>query len=198
MPYNGILLSDAIGDFIPYLKGVPYIMHSPTESLETYEMESILATRGAVMTNQGEVPKLVLIHRLFLPCLNYIPGLTDCKRHGAVDFLLFGTYLDYDTVDDAVQPTCGSGIHKIFPSSGIICFTITHVLEAPLHIRQILAYRVRLESLRSDSRVHVRPGRLSYRSIWLIDYVTLKGQELGAMFSLRWPKFGRSCLLERS
>jgi len=141
MPYNGVLLSDAINNLIPYVKGVPYVLHSPGESLETVEMETILATRGAVRTSHAEAAKLVLIHRLCLPCLNYIPGLTEHKRRAA-DILLFGSYLDYEIMDYTVHSTFGSGISKIFPNAGVICFTMDHLLEQPLHIRHILVYSV--------------------------------------------------------
>lgn len=141
MPYSGLLLSDTINELVPYMKGVPYVLHSPIESLETTEIESILATRGSIPAVQRHGAKLVLIHRFYLPIFNYIPSLTEHKRRAA-EILLFGTFLDFEMVDGTAQPTFGSGISKIFPNAGVICFTIDHLLENPQHIRHILAYVV--------------------------------------------------------
>ena len=141
MPYSGILVSENIDSYIPYMKGLPYALHSPSESLETDEMEMILRTRGCILAQQRERAALVLIHRLYQPCLNYIPGLTEYKRRNA-DIILFGSYLDYEIDDNWVKPVFGSGLSKIFPSGGRICFTIDLLLEDPQHIQTILAFNV--------------------------------------------------------
>jgi hypothetical protein len=117
-------------------------MHSPAESLETTEMETILAARGAIPSQRPEEAKLILIHRLYLPCLNNIPCLTDYKRGAGAVILLFGSYLDYETVGKEVKPTFGTGLKEIFPNAGKICFTVDHLLENPHHIKNILAYTV--------------------------------------------------------
>lgn len=143
MPYIGILLSENIDSYIPYVKGIPYVLHSPQESLETDEMENILNTRGAIPSQERDKAVLVLIHRLYQPCLNYIPALTEHKRRGA-EILLFGSYLDYEMIDDFAKPVFGSGISKIFPNGGKICFTVDHLLENPQHIKSILTYTVNL------------------------------------------------------
>jgi hypothetical protein len=141
MPYNGILLSENIASYIPHMKGLPYVLHSPAESLETDEIENILNTRGAVSTLHREKAQIVLIHRLYQPCLNYIPALTEHKRRSA-DIFLFGSYLDYEMRDCSVKPVFGSGMSRIFPNGGRICFTIDHLLENPQHIRNIIMYNV--------------------------------------------------------
>jgi hypothetical protein len=141
MPYNGILLSENIDSYIPHMKRNPYVLHSPQESLETDEMETILSTRGAIPAQERDRAVLVLIHRFYQPCLNYIPFLTDHKRRGA-EIMLFGSFLDYEIVDDFAKPVFGSGISKIFPNGGRICFTIDHLLEQPQHIKSVLAYTV--------------------------------------------------------
>jgi hypothetical protein len=142
MPYNGILLSEDIDSYIQYMKGFPYVLHSPPESLETVEIENILSTRGAVQTSQREQARIVLIHRLYQHCFNFIPGLTEHKRRNA-DILLFGSYLDYEIVEHSVKQVFGSHISKIFPGGGRICFTADHLLENPQHIETILKYNVR-------------------------------------------------------
>ena len=141
MPYNAILLSDSIDLYIPHLRNMPYVIHSPPSSLETDEMETILATRGAVPSKERHLAGIVLIHRSYLPALNHIPDLTEHKRRN-VDILLFGSYLDYEMIDGQVKPVFGSGVSKIFPNAGLICFTIDHLLENPQHIKSILAYNV--------------------------------------------------------
>ena len=144
MPYSGILLSEDINTFIPYMRNIPYVMHSPPDSLETDEMENILNTRGAIPASHTKDAALVLIHQLYRPCLNYIPGLTEHKRARNAEILLFGSYLDYEWDGTGINPVFGSGMKKIFPSAGIICFTIDHLLENPQHIRTILLYNVSL------------------------------------------------------
>jgi hypothetical protein len=143
MPYNGIIYSDEFDEYVPYYKGVPFIMHSPAESLETVEMETLLSVRGAIPAQRREDAKLILINRLYLPCINNIPGLTDHKRRDST-IILFGSYLDYETVGKTVKPTFGTGLKLIFPNGGRICFTVDHLLEHPLHIKNILAYTVAL------------------------------------------------------
>src|SRR5579859_532583 len=123
MPYNAILLSDSIDSYIPHLRHLPYVLHSPSESLETDEMETILATRGAVPALERQPAGLVLIHQSLLPCLNYIPDLTEHKRRN-IDILLFGSYLDYEMEDGVVKSVFGSGVSRIFPNAGLICFTV--------------------------------------------------------------------------
>ena len=164
MPYHGILLCENINSYIPYMKRLPYVLHSPSESLETYEMENILYTRGAMPSPQREKAILVLIHRLYQPCLNYIPSLTEHKRRNA-DILLFGSYLDYAMEGDTIKPVFGSGISKIFPNAGMICFTIDHLLENPQHIRSILAYNVdSLPLVEADFRIFGPRGISFFRS----------------------------------
>jgi hypothetical protein len=159
MPYNGLLLSDDIDLHIPYLKGRPYLIHSPAESLETYEMEHVLATRGAILSSEPKEASLILIHRLYQPFLNYIPGLTEHKRR-QTDILLFGSYLAHELVGGTVMPVFGSGITKIFPHGGIICFTIDHLLENPLHIKSILAFNVVPTSMDANHRAREVLGML--------------------------------------
>jgi hypothetical protein len=143
MPYTGILLSGAINKMIPYYKGRPYLIHSPPDCLETIEMETILATRGAKPSVRSEDANLILIHRLYLPILNYIPGLTDHKRSkGQGHFALFGSSLDYETVDDTVQPIFNFGLQLIFPYGGVICFTSAVLLESPQIICPLFEYLV--------------------------------------------------------
>jgi len=142
MPYTGLLLSEAIDEAIPYMKGYPYVLHSPVESFETVEMENILATRRAVPATDQKAARLIVIHRLYAPCLNYIPSLTRHKRNAETNILLFGSYLDYEMVGDMLKPTFGSGITKIFPRGGIVCFTMDYLLENPQHIKRALAYVV--------------------------------------------------------
>lgn len=141
MPYNGILLSESLDSYIPHMKGYPYVLHSPSQSLETDEMENVLSTRGHIPSQERDKAKLVLIHRLYQPCLNYIPGLTEHKRRNA-DILLFGSYLDFEMIDHSMKPVFGSGITRIFPNAGKICFTMDHLLENPQHIKSILMYNV--------------------------------------------------------
>jgi hypothetical protein len=141
MPYTGVLLSDSIDEAIPNIRGYPYILHSPVESLETQEMETILATRKAVRAIGINDPRLIMIHRLYLPYLNYIPFLTKYKRHDTSIFL-FGSYLDYEMVGDRLQPVFGSGITRIFPGGGIVCFTMDYIREHPQHLQRIISYVV--------------------------------------------------------
>jgi hypothetical protein len=142
MPYTGLLLSDSIDEAIPHLKGYPYVLHSPVESLETVEMENILATRRAVVAAEKSDGRLILIHRLYLPYLNYIPSLTQHKRQPETNLFLFGSYLDYETVDDRLQGIFGTGITRIFPGGGFICFTIDYLLENPQHMNSVFSYVV--------------------------------------------------------
>jgi hypothetical protein len=140
MPYTGILLSDDINNYIPHMKGLPYIIHSPAESLETAEMEMILSTRGARPAVKREEAVLVFIHRLLLPILNNIPGLT---KHKAIKnqfgrIMVFGSYLDYETVDDDVQPVFDFGMSQIFPSGSLYCFTTAVLMENPQFVKSIL------------------------------------------------------------
>lgn len=151
MPYSAILLSDSIDSYIPHLRNMPYVIHSPPESLETDEMETILATRGAIPSEERHLAGLVLIHRSFLPCLNFIPDLTEHKRRN-VDILLFGSYLDYEIQDGEVKSVFGSGVSKIFPNAGVIVFTVDHLLEHPQHIKSILAYNVSSIPVDADHR----------------------------------------------
>jgi hypothetical protein len=140
MPYTGILLSDDINRYIPHLNGLPYVIHSPAESLETAEMEMILATRGARPTGKRENAVLVFIHRLLLPILNNIPGLTQhklCKEKYA-NIMVFGSYLDYEMEDDVVQPIFDFGMSPIFPSGTLVCFTTALLLENPQYIKAML------------------------------------------------------------
>lgn len=164
MPYSGILLSDDINKVIPYLKGRPYLIYSPAECLETIEMETILATRGARPTARREDASLILIHRLCLPIINNIPGLTELKRGKTYGhFLLFGSSLDYETVDDTAHPVFDFGLEFIFPHSGIVCFTSPVLLEHPLFIIPLLEYVVVLSDYKadfSDTGVH---GKSFYR-----------------------------------
>jgi hypothetical protein len=140
MPYTGLLLSDDLNKYVPHLKGLPYIIHSPAESLETDEMEMILATRGARPAAKREDAVLVLIHRLLLPILNNIPGLTEHKliKNPLGQIMLFGSYLDYEMVDDIVQPVFDFGISPIFPASSVVCFTNALLLENPQYVKPIL------------------------------------------------------------
>lgn len=167
MPYVGILLSDSLNSYIPHLRDLPYVMHSPPDSAETSEMEVILATRGAIPAPERHLAGLVLIHRSLLPCLNYIPDLTEHKRR-PVDILLFGSYLDYELEDGNAKPVFGCGVSKIFPNAGLICFTVEHLLENPWHITSILAYNVRPVHIQVNARNLDLPGILSFRRIWLI------------------------------
>ena len=142
--YNGILLSEDLPREIPFDRQTRYVVFSPPESLETIEIERILASRGAhqAVAQKGQAG-LVLIHRIYTPCFNYIPGLTDLKRlPGGTNIFLFGSYLDWEEVDDEVVQLYGFGCMKIFPGAGIICFTMDHILEDPHHIKSILAYNV--------------------------------------------------------
>ena len=141
MPYNGILLSENIHNLISHEKRYRYILHSPLESLETAEMENILHTRWATPVEKPEESSLVLIHRLYQPCLNYIPMLTEHKRRNA-DILLFGSYLGFETNDNSLEAVFGSGISKIFPNAGRICFTLDHLFENPRHTDAIFSYSV--------------------------------------------------------
>jgi hypothetical protein len=124
------------------MRDVPYTIYSPPGSLETVEMENILHTRGAIPAKQIKDTALILIHRLYKPCLNYIPGLTEHKRTRNAEILMFGSYLDYEWDGIGVNPVFGSGVSKIFPHAGVICFTIDHLLVNPQHIKSILAYNV--------------------------------------------------------
>ena len=142
LPYNAILVSSSFDSLIPRCRDKPYAIHSPAESLETQEMEAILATRGLVPSPVREEARIVLIHRSYLHCLNYIPDLSEQKRRYDTEILVFGTYLDYEMEDCQVKSAFGSDVLKIFPNSGRICFTVDHLLENPQHIKSILAYNV--------------------------------------------------------
>jgi len=145
MPYNGILISEKINSFLPQLRNMPYFVYSPPESLETIEIHQIMATRKAVLTHIREAV-IIMIHRLYQPILNFIPSLTEIKCAGKKDIFLFGSYLDYETVDGNVAGVFGSELMKIFPSGGRICFTMDHLLENPLQILRILEYTVCIRS----------------------------------------------------
>jgi len=142
LPYNAILLSSSFDSLIPRCRDKPYAIHSPAESLETQEMEAILATRGFIPSPVREEARIVLIHRSYIHCLNYIPDLSEQKRRNDTEILVFGTYLDYEMQDCQVKSAFGSDVLKIFPKSGRICFTVDHLLENPQHIKSILAYNV--------------------------------------------------------
>lgn len=165
MPYNAILLSDSIDSYIPHLRDLPYVLHSPSESLETNEMEMILAARGAIPALERQPPGLVLIHRSLLPCLNYIPDLTEYKRRN-IDILVFGSYLDYEVEQGEVRSVFGSEVSKIFPNAGLISFTVDHLLENPQHIKYILAYNVNSSWVVADLRNRDLHGILFYPQIW--------------------------------
>jgi hypothetical protein len=105
-------------------------------------METLLGARGAIPSKTVESGMLILIHRLYLPCLNFISGLTDYKRSPNTKLIMFGTYMDYEAVGNEVVPTVGTSLKEVFPNAGRICFTIDHLLENPQHIRNVLAYTV--------------------------------------------------------
>jgi hypothetical protein len=132
-------MSEKIDTYLPPLRWTPYILYSPPESLETLEMQQIMAARKAVPSDNGAA--FVMIHRFYQPILNFIPVLTDFKRE-KTEFYLFGSYLDFEIVDDKAQSIFASEPTKIFPNGGRICFTMDHLLENPLHILKIVEMMV--------------------------------------------------------
>ena len=144
--------------------GYSYFLCSPPASLETDEMEAFLYSRGGYPALDPAKPQVVLINRLYQSCLNYIPHLTALKRRQIcwprkgkpksqdenqnksqfqeVEIYLFGSYLDYHTEGDTIEPVFGCGLTRIFPGGGILCFTIDYLLEFPQHIKSIIAYNV--------------------------------------------------------
>lgn len=104
-------------------------------------MKQILAARKARGSTFDEIPDapLVLIHRLYSHILNYIPQLTDLKTHKReTQFTMFGSYLDWESVDGQVKSTFSSQMVNIFPSGARIVFTMDHLLEDPLNILKIM------------------------------------------------------------
>jgi hypothetical protein len=141
MPYKGLLLSEHIGSCIPHRQELPFVLYSPPESLETNEMDQILRTRGAVRAQDPNHAELVLIHWLYQPMFNYVPGLTDVK-FGTKRIFLFGAHLDYEIDGERIKAVYGSGIQPIFEHGGIICFTTEYLLESPGHIESIFSFKV--------------------------------------------------------
>jgi hypothetical protein len=120
-------------------------MFAPLESLETLEMKQILAARKAEASTFDKTPSapLVFIHRLYSHVLNYIPQLNDMKLHKKeTQFVMFGSYLDWENVDGQLKSTFSSRMVNIFPNGARIVFTMDHLLEDPLHILKILEYVV--------------------------------------------------------